>query len=585
MATPNAVEALLDEAANNVELAKANVARASNGRHEDRGRNGDRYSPHRDLNGRPGRNDRNDRNGRDYRNDRTSHRGRGTLRESDGDRRRSRDRDGRRRDDSQPRSSKGADNTDYDNRNRRPDNEGSHWRPQPGGRGGDFYDGRSRARSRSPRRDENEDSSRDRRGSNDRGRRGGDERGRRGRNSATPPEDDRDKRTIFVQQISQRTRTIHLREFFEQVGTVIEAQIVKDRVTGRTKGVGYVEFKDIESVEKALEKTGHKLKGIPIIVQLTEAEKNRAARPSEGGAAAGANGAPFHRLYVGNIHFSIGEDDLKQIFLPFGELDQVTLQRDEANPGRSKGYGFVQFVNPDHAKKALQEMNGFELANRQIRVGLGNDKFTPESTANLLRQFGNHTQNYQGSAFSGAGGRGANAGGSGVFDRTHGKDDRSGVSGASALDDTDVSGINFRTYDRGRLMTALARDNASKQTAPVAKEPKPAPTATTAPSRCIKIENVFDAEEEYRSYGANWVKDLETEIKTECVAKYGPVDNLHAEPDSEGDILVKFESIAGAKKATQGLNGRSFNGRTLSASFMVESVYEALRSVATNKSK
>lgn len=103
-----------------------------------------------------------------------------------------------------------------------------------------------------------------------------------------------------------------------------------------------MEFRDLESVEKALEKTGHKLKGIPIIVQLTEAEKNRAARPSEGGAAAGANGAPFHRLYVGNIHFSIGEDDLKQIFLPFGELDQVTLQRDEANPGRSKGYGFVQ---------------------------------------------------------------------------------------------------------------------------------------------------------------------------------------------------------------------------------------------------
>ena len=56
--------------------------------------------------------------------------------------------------------------------------------------------------------------------------------------TATPEvtEDDRDKRTIFVQQISQRAETRHLRQFFETVGPVVEAQIVKDRVTGRSKG-------------------------------------------------------------------------------------------------------------------------------------------------------------------------------------------------------------------------------------------------------------------------------------------------------------------------------------------------------------
>jgi hypothetical protein len=112
--------------------------------------------------------------------------------------------------------------------------------------------------------------------------------------------------------------------------------------TNIASSVGYVEFKDEASVPQALELTGQKLKGVPIIAQLTEAEKNRAARPSEGGAAPGANGAPFHRLYVGNIHFSVTEKDLQEIFEPFGELEQVILQRDEMNPGRSKGYGFVQ---------------------------------------------------------------------------------------------------------------------------------------------------------------------------------------------------------------------------------------------------
>ena len=121
-------------------------------------------------------------------------------------------------------------------------------------------------------------------------------------------------------------------------------------------------------------------------------------------------------------------------------------------------------------------MNGFELAGRQIRVGLGNDKFTPESTATLLRTFNQQAQSSQGSAFSGAGGRGAYAGGSGgVFDRTHSKDDR-GVSGASALDDTDVAGVNFKTYDRSKLMDALARRDPAETTkqgaAPVVSKPR-----------------------------------------------------------------------------------------------------------------
>lgn len=341
MSTSAAVDALLEETAREVEMKDrerhaSSEARDMDSRRDDR----DRHSDRRDRRDRS--RDRGDR-----------------YRESNGDRRRSRDRDHRRRDGSRPRSSKGADTDEDRDRHRR-----SSSRDRRGGRGrdrgGDFYSGGGRPRTRSPRRERADDRYRDR--SRDRRRNGGDER-RNSRRNNTPPEpeiteDDRDKRTIFVQQISQRAETRHLRTFFERVGPVVEAQIVKDRVTGRSKGlvprrpqcetfanscsVGYVEFKDEESVPQALELTGQKLKGVPIIAQLTEAEKNRAARPSEGGAAPGANGAPFHRLYVGNIHFSVTEKDLQEIFEPFGELEQVILQRDEMNPGRSKGYGFVQ---------------------------------------------------------------------------------------------------------------------------------------------------------------------------------------------------------------------------------------------------
>lgn len=105
--------------------------------------------------------------------------------------------------------------------------------------------------------------------------------------------------------------------------------------------VGYVEFKQEESVALAIQLTGQKLLGIPIIAQLTEAEKNRLARNPEA-PTSNLSQIPFHRLYVGNIHFSITESDLQNVFEPFGELEFVQLQKEEQ--GRSRGYGFVQSV-------------------------------------------------------------------------------------------------------------------------------------------------------------------------------------------------------------------------------------------------
>jgi RNA-binding protein 23/39 len=105
--------------------------------------------------------------------------------------------------------------------------------------------------------------------------------------------------------------------------------------------VGYVEFRSEDSVPAAIGMTGQKLLGIPIIAQLTEAEKNRQARNPEA-TTTNHSSVPFHRLYVGNIHFSITETDLQNVFEPFGELEFVQLQKEEA--GRSRGYGFVQYV-------------------------------------------------------------------------------------------------------------------------------------------------------------------------------------------------------------------------------------------------
>lgn len=150
-------------------------------------------------------------------------------------------------------------------------------------------------------------------------------------------------------------------------------------------------------------------------------------------------------------------------------------------------------------------MNGFDLAGRPIRVGLGNDKFTPESTANLLQRFqGDNQRPFQGSAFSGQGGRGAPAGGGNNFDRAGGRDNEKGGGGASALDDTDVAGVNFNNYSRDALMRKLARTdepaepNGDAQKRAAAKprpETKPLPVAVNQASRCVLLRNMFNPAE------------------------------------------------------------------------------------------
>ncbi|RCI17053.1 hypothetical protein L249_2327 [Ophiocordyceps polyrhachis-furcata BCC 54312] len=445
-------------------------------------------------------------------------------------------------------------------------------------RDGDYYRGgrgRSRSRSRSPRRytPREERERRERRDRHDRSdRRASDQARGRERRSRTPQlnEDERDRRTVFVQQLANRLRTDKLKRFFEEnAGPVNEAQIVKDRISGRSKGVGYVEFKDESSVQRALQLTGRPLENIPIIVRVTEAEKNRQVRKTDE-PGNNSTAAPFHRLYIGNIHFNVTQEDLEAVFEPFGELEFAQLQTDESK--RSKGFGFVQYKNANNAREALEKMNGFELAGRPIRVGLGNDR--SGSDGNTGRG-GGHGQNanFQGSAFSGAGGRGQSS----AFDRAGRDGERNG--GGGALDDSDVAGVNFNNYSRDALMRKLARTDempSGKDEAQALKpktETKPPPASVHVPSRCVVLRNMFDPDLETNE---NWVKELEDDIRGEAERRYGHVVHISLDANSKGDVYIKFEDVQGGENAIMGLNGRYFGGRMINASPVVDAVYSSL---------
>ncbi|XP_061036608.1 probable RNA-binding protein 23 isoform X4 [Eubalaena glacialis] len=177
--------------------------------------------------------------------------------------------------------------------------------------------------------------------------------------------EERDARTVFCMQLAARIRPRDLEDFFSAVGKVRDVRIISDRNSRRSKGIAYVEFCEIQSVPLAIGLTGQQLLGVPIIVQASQAEKNRLAAMANN--LQKGSGGPM-RLFVGSLHFNITEDMLRGIFEPFGKIDNIVLMKD-SDTGRSKGYGFITFSDSECARRALEQLNGFELAGRPMRVG------------------------------------------------------------------------------------------------------------------------------------------------------------------------------------------------------------------------
>ena len=72
-------------------------------------------------------------------------------------------------------------------------------------------------------------------------------------------------------------------------------------------------------------------------------------------------------MYVGNLSYSVTEDDLKALFSEFGKVESVNIIKDKFS-GRSKGFGFVEMPDNSEADKAIKALNGTNLKERDIKV-------------------------------------------------------------------------------------------------------------------------------------------------------------------------------------------------------------------------
>ncbi|KAH1013419.1 hypothetical protein HUJ04_002409 [Dendroctonus ponderosae] len=323
--------------------------------------------------------------------------------------------------------------------------------------------------------------------------------------------EERDARTVFCMQLSQRIRARDLEEFFSAVGKVRDVRMI------------------------ALGLSGQKLMGVPIIVQHTQAEKNRLGNAMPNLMPKGMIG-PM-RLYVGSLHFNITEEMLRGIFEPFGKIENIQLIMDPET-GRSKGYGFITFHNCDDAKKALEQLNGFELAGRPMKVGNVTERIDLQSQGPSLLD----------------------------SDEL----DRSGID----LGATGRLQLMFKLAETAGMQVPAAAANALSMATgqPVVQQVQSNSTPPIA-TQCFMLSNMFDPATETNP---TWDIEIRDDVIEEC-NKHGGVLHVYVDKGSpQGNVYVKCPSIATAVASVNSLHGRWFAGRVITAAYVPLLNYHSL---------
>jgi RNA recognition motif-containing protein len=110
-------------------------------------------------------------------------------------------------------------------------------------------------------------------------------------------------------------------------------------------------------------------------------------------------------IYVGNLSWSLKDQDLSNLFAPFGEVSSAKIVTDKFTQ-RSKGFGFVEMPNDAEAQAAIAQLNGSEVEGRNLVVNESRPK-----------QEGGGGGGFKKRSFGGGGGGGYNKGGGGGYNK------------------------------------------------------------------------------------------------------------------------------------------------------------------------
>lgn len=275
------------------------------------------------------------------------------------------------------------------------------------------------------------------------------------------------------------------------------------------------------------------------------------------------------RIYVGSLHYNITEAMLRGIFEPFGAIDSINLLKDP-DTQLSRGYGFLTFTKSDDARRAIEQLNGFEIAGRPMKVANVTDK-TPGTGGTEYSMLDDIET------------KGVNMGASGRIQLMAKLAEGTGFqipeSAAAVLnptlpppplmaeDDEAMMAAELARQAMASVETAMANNSSSEAAAAAAAAASANPPINTT---CFMLTNMFDPSSESNS---EWESEIKDDVIDECSAHGGAV-HVHVDKSApQGNVYVKVLNPTTASLAVTALHGRMFAGRVITAAYIPEENY------------
>ena len=161
-----------------------------------------------------------------------------------------------------------------------------------------------------------------------------------------------------------------LHDTFAAFGNILSCKVAQDE-TGASKGYGFVHYETDEDAAQAIKHVnGMLLNEKKVFVGHHIPKKDRQSKFEE-------MKANFTNVYVKNIPLEATDEEFRELFAKFGDVTSASLARDQET-GKSRGFGFVNYINHEHAATAVDDLNGKDFKGQDLYVGRAQKKHERE---------------------------------------------------------------------------------------------------------------------------------------------------------------------------------------------------------------